>query len=419
MGFMLIRKTIFTAFITTIVLLSTGYSNNIQIEIPRFPHNSEKHSLRELAVFYSPDDISANTSIDQLGFPDKYLFLLHQDHPQLKISMQTVPANRYIDDGNRQYITTVVEDDPNNICCRSLWNMIMYDDVFTSWLELGNHGFSHSPPGDENLDHHEFNEIQSGCNFDHSLVSTSSYCEKRFLLARETYKEIGLDNSKIIIMRFPGFAYSDAALRAALDSGFISFFGVGDCSEEWIELSDGREILNIPSLSLYQFYSRESNDSDIQHCIENGGIINLFDHWWDMFEGNPDDSQSHYRTADNTLDYIEHNYGDKVWWPFGSEMALWLHFQKFADHSWQYSKESIKLSSIVPAWNPDWKEIIISYSITLPENKSVTQVEYIMDNTSWEKLDESMYWQAESILFLSVPFRGNTRTTLKFSDLYD
>lgn len=399
-------------YILIAFLLCTGCKNKIQLEIPNFPHNTEKQIIRELAVFYSPDDISANTSIDQLGYPDKFLFLLHRDHPQLNISMQTVPANRYIMHENRRSITTVVEKDPNNICCRSLWKMIMFSEEFTSWMELGNHGYSHSPPEDTDLDHHEFHESQTGCNFDHSIVGTSTYCNNRFQLAREAYEEIGLDNSKIIVLRFPGFAYTDAALRAALDSGFISFFGLGNCNGEWIELSDGREILNIPSFSLYRFYSGETDYSDIQHCVDSGGIINLFDHWWDMFDSNT----SNYQIADNLLDYIEQNYGDKVWWPFGSEMALWLHFQKYANHSFQFSKESAKINSEVPAWDPEWRKIYISYSITLPINKRVTHIGYIRDDTNWVKLDETMYWQEGSTIYLNVPFSGKTTTSIDFSD---
>ena len=169
-------------------------------------------------------------------------------------------------------------------------------------------------------------------------------------------------------------------------------------------------------MSLYRFYSGEFDNTDIQHCIDNGGIINLFDHWWDMFKGDSAGNLSNYQIVDYTLDHIENNYGDKVWWPFGSELALWLHYKKYADHSWQYNKNSVTLSSDVPAWNPDWREINISYTINLPKNKRVTQVEFSKNGINWLKLDATKYWQEGPFFYLNVPFRGNTTTILRFSD---
>ena len=392
----------------------TGCANNVKVEIPRFPHNTEKQTVRELAVFYSPDDISASTSLSDLGFPDKALFLLHREHPQLKITMQTVPANRYVESQYRD-ITTIKEP-PQGICCRTLWKKIMFDEMFTSWMEIGNHGYSHSPPGDSNLDHHEFSAVQSGCNFNHNLANDLDYCNSRFKLAREAYQLIGLDNNKIIVMRFPGFAYTDAALRALLDNGFIAFFGSGDCgAEEWIRLSDGREIMNIPSTSLYTFYDGEVDNTSFQQCVKNGGIINFFDHWWDMFKTDSSGANANYQTANASLKYIEQTYGDRVWWPFGSELALWLRFKRNAVTHWETDNTHIMISATVPNWDPNWKEINISYSVTLPKALKLNKIEYSLDNTNWLELDRKMYWQNGADVYLNVPFKGITKIKLIFS----
>jgi hypothetical protein len=391
-----------------LVLTLVGCSSGQTVTIPNFPHNTEEKVIRQLALFYSPDDISASTSLKDLGYPNDYLFMLHQDHPQLKITMQTVPSNRYIVDDSKRDIVKISEADFDGTCCRTLWKMIMYDEMFTSWMELGNHGYTHSPPGDENLDHHEFSSVQDGCNFDHSLTNTIGYCNERLKLAREAYHTIGLDNNKILVMRFPGFAYTDAALRALLDNGFIAFFGAGSCGKaEWITLSDGREILNIPSTSLYSFYDGEYGNSYFQDCLDNGGIINLFDHWWDMFEKDSVSTYRNYQIISDNLHYVEEKYADQVWWSFGSEMALWQYFKKNVNISWQSSDTQMRLKSTVPNWNPDWGAITASYSITFDDERKINKILYSTKSDAWQELSGTMYWQEGQYLYLNVPFNGH------------
>lgn len=409
-----VAKAILIASIFLYLIILPNWTDGVKVEIPRFPHNIEKQTFRELAVFYSPDDISASTSLSDLGFPDKALFLLHREHPQLKITMQTVPANRYIESQYRD-ITTIKEP-LQGVCCRTLWKMILSDELLDSWMEIGNHGYSHSPPEDSNLDHHEFSATQSGCNVDHSLANTLNYCSHRFKLARAAYAQIGLDNDKIIVMRFPGFAYTDAALRALLDNGFIAFFGGGDCKQdEWIKLSDGREILNIPSTSLYRFYEGDADNFTIPECVKTGRFINFFDHWWDMFKTDANGTNRNYQIASGSLTYIEHQYGDQVWWPFGSELALWFYFKRNAITNWETTNSTITINATVPKWNPNWKEISISYSVTLPKALKLYKIEYSLDNTNWQELNPKMYWQNNTDLYFNVPFKGFTKIKLTFS----
>jgi len=411
-----LKRAFIMIIVAGIMITVTRKSGNEQVDVPRFPHNTEKQTIRGMAVFYSPDDISANISLDELGYPDQYLFRLHKDHPQLKITMQTVPANRYIIEEARRNIMKITEGDSTNICCRTLWKMIMYDELLNSWMELGNHGYTHSPSGDSNLDHHEFSETQTGCNFNHSFASTFSYCDQRLKLARNSYKEIGLDNNKIIVMRFPGFAYTDAALKALLDNGFVAYFGIGECKAEWAQLSDGREILNIPSVILYDFYSGKDDNSYFQQCLENGGIINLFDHWWDMFDDAPRDTiDTNYRIASDVLTYIEQNFRDEVWWPFGSELALWLYFKENVDITLQRRGYNLELIADVTTWNVNWEEINASYTITLPANWEVIKIKYTLTDKRWIELGNSMYWKNDQTLYVNVPFRGHSRVMLTMS----
>ena len=375
------------------------------MEIPRFPHNTEQHTLREAAIFYSPDDVSAPTKLTELGYPDQNLFLLHKEHPQLKITMQTVPANRYVEEPY-QDISTIIELD-QGVCCRSLWKMIETDILFTSWMELGNHGYSHSPPGDSELDHHEFSATQVGCNINHHQADNLSYCNQRFQLARQAYQQIGLNNDRIVVMRFPGFAKTDAALRALLDNGFVAYFGGEACGREnWNKLSDGREILEIPSISLYDFYRGQRETSFIDSCIQQGGVINFFDHWWDMFQAEPESHTLHYTTASTILTYIEEKYGTKAWWPFGSELALWFYFQRQAKIDWKMTQGHFLIYTDVSGWNTNWRQIVASYSVTLPGNFHVNRIIYMSRSGSWQELNFSQYWQDGDKIYFNVPFDG-------------
>lgn len=395
-------------------LALTSCSNAIKVELPRFQHNTEKRVIRRLAVLYSPDDISASTTLSELGYPNRFLFLLHQEHPQLKITMQTVPANRYIAEPFRD-VNTIMEQSFQGICCRTLWRMIMDDPLLNTWMELGNHGYSHSPPNDSNLDHHEFSATQNGCNFNHNQANDLNYCKERFRLARAAYQQIGLDNNKIIVMRFPGFATTDAGLRALLDNGFIAFFGNGGCGQEkWIPLSDGREILNIPSTSLSAFYNGQVDNAYLDDCVRQGGLINFFDHWWDLFKTDENGTNHNYQIVSANLRYLEQTYSDQVWWPFGSELALWLQFKRNAIINWETTDDHLKISAVASSWNPDWREINISYSITLLPQVRVRKIEY-SSGITWHELNPSMYWQEGSNVYLNVPFTGNVTVDLSLS----
>ncbi|MBN2112324.1 DUF2334 domain-containing protein, partial [Candidatus Woesearchaeota archaeon] len=284
------------------------------VEIPRFQHDTEKQIVRELAVLYTPDDLDAKTTLDELGFPDKNIFLLHKEHPKLKMTMFTIPAAGIIRNEEFRYIfNTTKEKNYSGICCASLWRMIMYNETFMPWMELGNHGYSHEAPGDTNLSHHEFSATQSGCNFNHSLANTIEYCDQRYKLAREAYEKTGLDNDKILVAHFPGWAYTEAALRALLDNNFIAFFDTGFdwttreqyCKESWVQLSDGREILSIPNtVNYFDFYDHPSSKSNIDKCAKNGGIISFTNHWWRA----PPENRKEYYIFNGTLTYIEQKY---------------------------------------------------------------------------------------------------------------
>jgi hypothetical protein len=204
-------------------------------------------------------------------------------------------------------------------------------------------------------------------------------------------------------MRFPGFAkpMRPCALLD-LDNGFVAYFGEEACGREnWNKLSDDREFLEIPSTSWYDFYSGQRETSFIDTCIQQGGVINFFDHWRDMFQTEPECHNLHYTTASAILTHIEQKYGTKAWWAFGSELALWLYFQRQANIDWKMTRGHLFIYTDVSSWNTNWRQIIASYSVTLPGNLHASRIIYMSRSGNLQELNLSQYWQDGDKIYIN------------------
>lgn len=403
---------VLAAALTSFVSQHNASGAGVAVSIPRFPHDVGERAVRDVAVFYSPDDIDAGSSLETLGYPDGYLFMLHREHPLLKVTVQAVPANRYITNDSARFVVNVTCPDefPSSVCGPRLWSMIMFNESF-DWMELGGHGFYHSPPGDADLDHHEFNP-------EHDLRALDyGYCIERFKLAREAYGEVGLDNDRLIVMRFPGDTYSDAALRAMKDSGFIAYFTSyrrGDeyaCSYLYTNLSDGGRVLdihgNVPLSRLVGF-----NAEFIDSCARNG-IINFFDHFWESYEPHGG-MQPNYCKLNESLNYIESEYGRRVWWPLASELSLWIDFRERGTHNWTLNGSLLEVSSGVPGgWRSSWATLA-SYTVDL-KGKRVKKILFD-DGAGWTALGDDGFWIEDGILHLTCPIRNRVNVRVYFTE---
>jgi len=392
-----------------LTLVLTAWANrNERVILPRFPHDTEHHSQRILAVFYTPDDIDARTTLADLGHPDRKLFLLHREFPELKMTMQSIPASRYIpDEADRRVHYSRKNRLYPELCCSRLWQAIAGGPEFDGWMELGNHGYSHAPPDDPDIDHHEFDAPQNPRAVDYN------FCRSRFELARGAYRALGIGDGQVLVMRFPGQNYTDAALRAVLDTGFIAFFGreKRHYREKWVRLSDGREILNIPSgVRLQSYYQGRLGYRELDRIAERGGLVNLFDHWWEMFRPRAGGGTNYAATRD-LLAYLKRRYPDRIWWPFSSQLALWLHFQHRASFTWREEDGSFFMEARLDGWRPEWPEIEVSFTVKhLPE---IMGVRYDGGQGRWRELPPAKYWQQDSTLYLNVPFRGQVRLAIE------
>ncbi len=407
---------------------SSGHVPILAGSFPRFPHDVGARTQRRLAVLYTPDDLSATSTWAGIGYPDGGLFQIHGAHPQLKITVQVVAENRYIAD-------SAIRNVVSNPFGAALWRDLQTKPEFGSWLELGNHGFQHSPDGDPDLNHHEFDGAISASARD------LAYCRLAFENARKAYRQIGLDNAKIIVLRFPGYKFTAAALTAARENGFLAFFfprGKGE--EVFYSLDGSKEMLVIPDLSLpwdaddpelvrgikagaitsaslsrSEPYRRMllAFEQEIERRIASGGIVNFFDHWWEHGGYNLNGVPYRFRLFSDGISYVIGKYGSRVWWPFASDLAQWLEFRKHADVGITGDERETRVQfKAPPDWNPDWT-LEASYSLVrsngvrrLPPVSEVSMA-LSSDPASWHVIPPGHYWTDAAGIHITFRFTGD------------
>jgi hypothetical protein len=413
----------------------TGPITDFYGSFPRFPHDTEAKTLRDVMVFYSPDDIYSNITWKYIGYPDSGLFMIHNAYPKLKYTIQTVAENRYLGEiPNRN-----IENDP---VAAQIWRDLFAKPEFRSWLEFGNHGYFHSPPGDPNLDHHEFNGSVNPAAFD------SAFCYGTFAKARNTYAALGLDNDRIIVMRFPGSAHTPMALQALADMGFLGYFeSVRTGREKYLELGGGREILVIPTVQLCDIFDTQKLIQEIQDgvvgpsdletsgtylaalgrgmatldsLVSGGGVIDLFDHWWEHSGTELRGVHYRYQFFKDILGGLDRKYGKRVWWGFGSELALWSHIKRNAPVSIASDPHGVTVSFGKPVvWKPGWS---MTAGYTLATNDSSpfpvpSVVSYALESEGYAQrhvLEPTGYWVEGERLHFDFPYSGALKVRVSF-----
>ena len=412
---------------------TTTQSIRLQVEAvswPRFPFAAGSRIVPSLAVLYTPDDISQNVTLESLGAPDRLLFRLHADHPELKISMMSCPANRYISG-------PPLASQPK---AAAIWRRLAMDPLF-DWIELGGHGYTHSPDGDQNLHHHEFSVTQTGCNVDHSLMQDPEYCRLHMSAARESYRAAGIPDDRVMVMRFPGADYSPQAIRAAAEAGFIAILGSAHRDEphrEWWISHEGGEILEIQhtsvlALTVYEDLEKGLSSgtiapSEMTRSIEflealekakqrlgtaasRGGILNLFNHWWETFV-EVQGVMPRYHLFDALLDGINDDYAGRVWYSGAREMALWLDARRFAVVSWIARSRGLTLQIEPPTY---WTTLGLdgleraSLRARLPVDCSDVAEVRAVAGASSSTLETSDYWVESGTLAVTFSMKGSMR----------
>jgi hypothetical protein len=417
------------------VHVRTGSLSDFSGSFPRFPQDTEAKTLRDVMVFYSPDDIFSNITWKFIGYPDSGFFMIHNAFPKLKCTIQTVAENRYLGDiPNRN-----IENDP---VAAQIWRDLFTKPEFRSWLEFGNHGYFHSPDGDPNLDHHEFNGNVNPAAFD------SGFCYGTFAKARKTYAALGLDNDRIFVMRFPGYAHTPMALRALPDMGFLAYFEYSRTGrEKYLDVGGGREILAIPTVQLVDIFDTQKLVQEIQDgfvgpfdlgasrtyqsalagglaaldsLARDGGVINLFDHWWEHSRTEIKGVHYRYRFFKDILEGLDRKYGKRVWWAFGSDLALWSHLKRNAPVSLESDRHGATVSFGKPlVWKPGWS---VSAGYTLATNDSSAfpapwSIRYSLESEGYAKahfLGANEYWVEGDRLHFAFPYSGALKVRVSF-----
>jgi hypothetical protein len=393
---------------------------------PRFPHDPISRQARTFAVLYTPDDIGPTVTWEKLGRPDDLLFRLHRDHPLLRVTLTVCPENRYVSPPTPE-VRSAAE---------RVWRGIAGKPGL-GWLELGGHGYTHSPDGDVDLHHDEFSVRQAGCNVDHAPFGERAYCERRFGLARAALRRAGVPDEALAVMRFPGLEDSPEALRAAARDGYLAVLGSRHLDQPgrawWTSIPGGGEILEIQNLAYQRAFAsspeleqgladgtirgpaiRES--AAFQAALEagrrllprleaQGGIVNLFDHWWEAFE-EFGGTKPRYLLLDAWLRELPR---DRVWWPSARELAAWLHLRRFARTTVRYGADRIDVR-IDPEgrWPSPAKGMEASMVIHVPGQTRIIEV-----LEGGRPLASSRWWQEAGDVVVTFTFHGRARLSLR------
>jgi len=302
---------------------------------PRFPADPRVRGDRTLAVLYSTGNLGPRTTLAQLGYPGRNIFRLHEDHPQLHVVLMSCPANRYSGEG------TVLDSRD----AAATWRMLALDPRF-DWLELGSQGYTHSPPDDSDLNHHEFSLSQEGCNIAHSGLDDPEYVTGRFNLIRSAYRSLEIPDERVVLLRFPGMTAGPRALAAAAEAGFVASMGTSLIKDltlhGLIEIPDTRILRKFAQSDplekglangrLKRETVAESEEMKgavalgvavAEEAARGSGILNLSDVWNETFAW-IGGTYPRYLILDAVLDAVEERYRGRIWFPRGRELALWL-----------------------------------------------------------------------------------------------
>jgi hypothetical protein len=418
------------------LLLAAGDPNLERTTWPSFPADPAERIERDLALIYTTDNIGPTVTFARLGYPGRILFRLHEDHPLLKVVIMSTPATRYVQG-------RTLADSPE---AAATWKALATEPRF-DWIELGGEGYTHSPPGDTNINHHEFSIRQSGCNLDHARMGELDYCRERFRLAREAYRAAGIPDARVSLMRFPGIEDSPAALQAADEAGFLAILG-GRHPEEpgrdwWIPHQGGGEILEIENSNALKLFARSAALEEglrsgriapagvrrsaefaaavargierAEKAAATGGILNLSDQWFETF-AYIGDIMPRYLVLDAVLRAVEERYGPRVWYPRGRELALWLDARRHAKVSWRVDGDGVQVEVDPPArWArlaPEGLEAA-SLKVSLPARfGAVREVRIGEGGRASRVLDASRWWRAGDDIVIVFPLRAGVRLSV-------
>lgn len=303
---------------------------------------------KRAAVTASIDSLIANSYrapngwgwTNESGSPFSALVQFRNRHPQFKLTMMLVPSNRYGLDINEDGIWDPEVDisDENWVNIKNAppgvkeWVVSVQK---MDWIELADHGKTHSPDSARNLHSMEFDAYQNPNSLE------PDWAENRVVEILTIFEEIGLNNSQIHGFRGPGFRWTDPVLSALVRHGFDYVLPKGflhnhfrprlmnvdrdkTFREEfrihpyYYNISNGMSILMVPTTA----HPDDPHFEDLfNYIIYKHGIINFFYHLTEPVYPSLEERVAFLETFDS--DPSDGLSGDQLWWATCGEITLY------------------------------------------------------------------------------------------------
>ncbi len=355
-----------TILILLLVILVFAQIRKYPVQIPEADEKLSGRSLDErvsICQYLGGKDAAVCCSFDSLVWRDpdagddwaytnrthsllSKVFDIHDIHPQFRTSATFVARNRYGLDknGDARWDPGVDHDNYRDVDVRYAPGHVrdwIIEVESLGWIDIEDHGLTHSPDGARNLDFGEFDPYRN------PNATDIEWCRDQVKLIRSIFSEIGLDNSEITGFRGPCNRWTDPLIDALVENNFdylmikggrhylhrhlrrggTSYYEHFTVFPEIYETERGTRILTLPS-------NAHPHDPDYEryyeYAIRSGGIISFFFHPEELFHRETfdafDERLRHLESYDQ--DDSDGVIGDQLWWCTARELADYVNLRR-------------------------------------------------------------------------------------------
>ncbi|HET6372123.1 MAG TPA: hypothetical protein VFG76_02370, partial [Candidatus Polarisedimenticolia bacterium] len=150
----------------------------------------------------------------------------------------------------------------------------------------------------------------------------------------------------------------------------------------------------------------------VGRVAEDGGILALTDQFSETF-AYIGGIAPRYLVLDSVLRDLESRYGERVWYPRGRELALWLDLRHQAKVTWRQTAAGVDVEVEPPAeWDRAAAEGLADTTLIvhLPARFGEVANVVLQDHAGGtRRLDSASYWRVDHSLAIVFPVAGKVR----------